>query len=92
MTLEELKSWIHVDFNDDDGKLEIIRCASIEYIEDALGSYNEKRAKQKLLVATLAEDMYEKNRYTVDDKDEKVRYIIKSIINQEQLIGDDFVK
>ncbi|MDM8127029.1 head-tail connector protein [Paraclostridium benzoelyticum] len=90
MTLEEVKSFIHVDFDDDNSKIELMTSAAIEYIEDALGSYNEKRAKQKLLVGTLVEDMYNKNSFTVDDKSESVKYIIKSIILQEQLAGDDF--
>ncbi|WP_278682750.1 head-tail connector protein [Paraclostridium bifermentans] len=90
MTLEEVKSFIHVDFNDDDTKIEIMKDAAIEYIKDALGSYNEKRAKQKLLLGTLVEDMYNKESFTVNDKNESVKYIIKSIILQEQLEGDDF--
>ena len=90
MTLEEVKNFIHVDFNDDDTKIEIMKDAAIEYIEDALGSYNDKRAKQKLLVGTLVQDMYDKNSFTVDDKNESVKYIVKSIILQEQLEGDDF--
>ena len=90
MTLDEVKSFIHVDFDDDNSKIELMTSAAIEYVEDALGSYNEKRAKQKLLVFTLVEDMYNKNSFTVDDKSESVKYIIKSIILQEQLAGDDF--
>lgn len=90
MTLEEVKSFIHVDFDDDNSKIELMTSAAIEYVEDALGRYNEKRAKQKLLVGTLVEDMYNKNSFTVDDKSESVKYIIKSIILQEQLAGDDF--
>ncbi|MEG1310661.1 MAG: head-tail connector protein [Romboutsia sp.] len=90
MTLEEVKSFIHVDFDDDNPKIELMTSAAIEYIEDALGSYNKNRAKQKLLVGTLVEDMYNKNSFTVDDKSESVKYIIKSIILQEQLAGDDF--
>lgn len=90
MTLDEVKSFIHVDFDDDNSKIELMTSAAIEYVEDVLGSYNEKRAKQKLLVGTLVEDMYNKNSFTVDDKSESVKYIIKSIILQEQLAGDDF--
>ncbi|MCU9808361.1 head-tail connector protein [Paraclostridium sp. AKS46] len=90
MTLDEVKSFIHVDFDDDNLKIELMTSAAIEYIEDALGSYNEKRAKQKLLVGTLVDDMYNKNSFTVDDKSESVKYIIKSILLQEQLAGDDF--
>lgn len=90
MTLDEVKSFIHVDFDDDNSKIELMTSAAIEYIEDALGSYNEKRAKQKLLVGTLVDDMYNKNSFTVDDKSESVKYIIKSILLQEELAGDDF--
>lgn len=85
MTLDEIKLFLKVDFEDDDIYILLLKNVAIEYITDALNTFDETRAKQKYLVLTLIKDMYEKRSYIVDDKDEKIRYIVKSIILQEQL-------
>lgn len=85
MTLDEIKLFLKVDFEDDDIYILLLKNVAIEYITDALNAFDETRAKQKYLVLTLIKDMYEKRSYIVDDKDEKIRYIVKSIILQEQL-------
>lgn len=85
MTLDEIKLFLKVDFEDDDVYILLLKNVAIEYITDALNTFDETRAKQKYLVLTLIKDMYEKRSYIVDDKDEKIRYIVKSIILQEQL-------
>ena len=85
MTLDEIKLFLKVDFEDDDVYILLLKNVAIEYITDALNTFDETRAKQKYLVLTLIKDMYEKRSYIVDDEDEKIRYIVKSIILQEQL-------
>lgn len=85
MELSEIKSFLQVDFPDDDTYIKLLKDVAIEYITDALDTFDEKRAKQKYLALTLIQDMYEKRSYTVDGKDEKLRYTINSIIMQEQL-------
>ena len=87
LDLEEIKNFLKVDFDDDDNYIMLITNVAVEYIQDALGTFNINRAKQKFLALTLIKDMYEKRSYIVDGKDEKARYIIHSIILQEQL-GD----
>lgn len=85
MELSEIKSFLQVDFPDDDTYIKLLKDVAIEYITDALDTFDETRAKQKYLALTLIQDMYEKRSYTVDGKDEKLRYTINSIIMQEQL-------
>ena len=85
MTLDEIKLFLKVDFEDDDVYILLLKNVAIEYITDALNTFDETRAKQKYLVLTLIKDMYEKRSYMVDNEDEKIRYIVKSIILQEQL-------
>lgn len=87
LDLEEIKNFLKVDFNDDDSYIMLISNVAIEYIQDALGTFNVNRAKHKFLALTLIKDMYEKRSYIVGGKDEKTRYIIHSMILQEQL-GD----
>lgn len=85
MELLEIKNFLKIDFDDDDNYIELLKEVAIEYIEDAIGKFNPKRAKQKYLMLTLIKDMYSKRSFAVDKTDEKIRYIIKSIIIQEQL-------
>lgn len=85
MELSEIKLFLKVDFPDDDLYIILLKDVAIEYVVDALGAFNEKRAKQKYLALTLIQDMYEKRSYVVDGKDEKLKYTINSIIMQEQL-------
>ena len=69
MTLDEIKLFLKVDFEDDDVYILLLKNVAIEYITDALNTFDETRAKQKYLVLTLIKDMYEKRSYIVDDKD-----------------------
>lgn len=85
MGIEEIKSFLKVDFPDDDLYIILLKDVAIEYIIDAIGNFDETRAKHKYLALTLIQDMYEKRSYTIDKKDEGIKYIINSIIMQEQL-------
>lgn len=85
MELNKIKGFLKVDFPDDDIYIQLLKDVAIEYITDALDTFDETRAKQRYLALTLIQDMYEKRSYIVDGKDEKLRYTINSIIMQEQL-------
>ncbi|GAA0069248.1 hypothetical protein UT300003_07710 [Clostridium sardiniense] len=85
MELGEIKKFLWVDSSYEDDYINLLKDVAIEYITDALDIFDETRAKQKYLALTLIKDMYEKRSYTVDGKDEKIRYIINSIVMQEQL-------
>lgn len=85
MELEEIKKFLWVDTSYEDDYINLLREVAIEYIVDALGSFDETRAKQKFLLLTLIKDMYEKRTCIVDSKNEKMKYIARSIIMQEQL-------
>ena len=87
MELEEIKKFLWVDTSYEDDYINLLKEVAIEYIVDALGSFDETRAKQKFLLLTLIKDMYEKRTWVVDGKNENMKYIVKSIIMQEQLRG-----
>ena len=84
MDLSTVKDFLKVDFEDDDSYILFLIDVGKEYITDSLGFYDNTRQKQKYLLLTLIQDMYNNRSYTVKE-DEKTRLIIRSIVLQEQL-------
>ena len=84
MDLSTVKDFLKVDFSDDDSYILFLIDVAKEYITDCLGFYDNTRKKQKYLLLTLIQDMYNNRSYTVKE-DEKTRLIIRSIVLQEQL-------
>lgn len=91
MTLNEVKSWLKVDFDDDDDFITLLIAAAQEYVTDALGKCDENIARVRLLMLVIISEMYEKRALTVnsDSTNTKVQYTIRSIINQLQNAEDD---
>ena len=91
MTLNEVKNWLKVDFDDDDDFITLLIAAAQEYVTDALGKCDENIARVRLLMLVIISEMYEKRALTVnsDSTNTKVQYTIRSIINQLQNTEDD---
>ena len=92
MTLAEMKSYLKVDFDDDDNFITLLMDVAREYIIDAIGECNEEIARVKLLMRVIVAELYEKRSMTFDinSTNEKVQYVIRSIIKQLSFsFGDD---
>lgn len=92
MTLTEMKSYLKVDFNDDDNEITLMMNVAREYITDAIGECDETIARVQLLMRVIVGELYEKRSMTFDmnSTNEKVQYVIRSIINQLSFsFGDD---
>ena len=91
MTLAEMKSYLKVDFNDDDNFITLLMDVAREYIVDAIGECNEEIARVQLLMRVIVAEQYEKRSMTFDmnSTNEKVQYVIRSIINQLSFGDDD---
>lgn len=91
MTLAEMKSYLKVDFNDDDNFITLLMDVAREYIVDAVGECNEEIARVKLFMRVIVAELYEKRSMTFDmnSTNEKVQYVIRSIINQLSFGDDD---
>ena len=89
MTLDYVKNYLKVDFNDDDEYISLLIEAAAEYVVDAVGECDESIARVRLLMLVIISEMYEKRTFTVDSDstNTKAQYTIRSIINQLQ-IGD----
>ena len=92
MTLAEMKSYLKVDFNDDDNFITLLMDVAREYITDAIGECDETIARVQLLMRVIVGELYEKRSMTFDmnSTNQKVQYVIRSIINQLSFsFGDD---
>lgn len=91
MTLAEMKSYLKVDFDDDDNDITLMMNVAREYIVDAIGECNEEIARVQLLMRVIVAELYEKRSMTFDmnSTNEKVQYVIRSIINQLSFGDDD---
>lgn len=91
MTLAEMKSYLKVDFNDDDNEITLMMNVAREYIIDAIGECDETIARVQLLMRVIVGELYEKRSMTFDmnSTNEKVQYVIRSIINQLSFGDDD---
>lgn len=92
MTLAEMKSYLKVDYNDDDNEITLMMNVAREYITDAIGECDETIARVQLLMRVIVGELYEKRSMTFDmnSTNEKVQYVIRSIINQLSFsFGDD---
>ena len=85
MDLYEIKRFLRIDFDDDDGILELIASAAEEYIKGAVGSFDYSNPKMKLLFLSIVSSMYENRLYTVDTANEKLSWINGSMLLQLQL-------
>ena len=91
MTLAEMKSYLKVDYNDDDNEITLMMNVAREYITDAIGECDETIARVQLLMRVIVGELYEKRSITFDmnSTNEKVQYVIRSIINQLSFGDDD---
>ena len=93
MDLSYIKKYIRVDFDDDDEYIDLLHEVAKKYVVNAVGENalnnageaDEENPLVKLLELTIISNLYEKRTYTVNEKDEKLQYTLKSIIYQLQL-------
>lgn len=90
MTLEKVKQFLKVDFDDDDSIIELIMVAAEEYIAGAVGTCDFNKARVRLLYLNLVGSMYENRLFTVDTSNEKLSWITNSMLLQLQLESDTF--
>lgn len=89
MELSYVKTFLKVDFNDDDEYISLLIDVAREYVVDAIGKCDENIARVKLLMLVIITEMYENRSFAVDTANQKAQYTIRSIINQLQNGDDD---
>ncbi len=85
MTLDEVKNFLKVDFNDDDRLIELEIQAAMEYINDAVDNCDMESARVRLLILHIVSTLYENRLYTISNTSGKVQYALRSMVLQLQL-------
>lgn len=82
VSLDEVKTWLRVDFTDDDALLTTLINAAEQYLKNATGiTYDSTNHLAKLFCMTLIADWYE-NREMIGKATDQTRPIIQSILTQ----------
>ncbi|MDE6833190.1 MAG: head-tail connector protein [Ruminococcus sp.] len=89
MSLDLIKEYLKIDFDDDDRILEMLLDSARRYVRDAVGYQpDESDERVKLLLLVLISDWYEHRKYmeisNTKSISQKVRYTIHSIVLQLQ--------
>lgn len=89
LTLEECKTFLKIDWDDEDTQLNLFIQISEDFLRDSIDDFDIKLAndrfknKAKLLEMVLVNEMYS-NREMITDKQEKYKYIVQSFLVQMQ--------
>lgn len=86
--IECVKGYLRIDFDDDDEYIKLLIEVAKEYIDDAVGEYNEENARHNLILLNIISSLYENRSFTNKNQSEKVSYSIKNMLMQLQLEGD----
>lgn len=91
MELNEIKSYLKIDFDDDDRLILDLLSAAEEYLANAGVKKNYKSNLYKLALRILISHWYlNRNVIAVGTTSSEVDYSLKRIIIQLQTAGDDF--
>lgn len=64
MTLQEVKDYLRIDGDEDDGILQLMMQAAEEFVTEAVGKYDETKARAKMLYLAAMQDIYENRTLT----------------------------
>ena len=86
LELKTVKEYLRVDYNDDDEILWIMHDAVIDEMKELIPTFDEKNItnRQKLLILTYIKELYD-NRDQMTEKDQDVRYAVRSMMLKEML-------
>ena len=84
LTLESVKNYLRVDFDDDDTLIEMMMDTAKEYIKDAVGAFDETKPRHNMILLAVVAHLYE-NRLLQGQSSGKITRIINSMLLQERL-------
>ena len=86
LELKTVKEYLRVDYNDDDEILRIMHDAVIDEMKELIPALDEQNItnRQKLLILTYIKELYD-NRDQMTEKDQDVRYAVRSMMLKEML-------
>lgn len=86
MELDEVKSYIRVDYDDDDGIIRLMLDAVLDEMEELIPTFNRESPtnRQKLLICAYVKEVYDQRGNTTTNN-EKIRYAVQSLMLKEML-------
>ena len=60
MTLAEVKSYLRVDYDEDDAMISLMMSAAEEFIKGACGRFDETKTKAKMVYLAAIQELYDK--------------------------------
>lgn len=87
MELSEVKSYIRVDYDDDDEIIQLMYDAVIDEMTELIPSFDEENItnRQKLLICAYVKELYDNRGNTTTASSEKIRYAVRSLLLKEML-------
>lgn len=73
LSLEDVKSYIKVDFDDDNSNIQLMLDSAVEYVSGCVGECDQTKARVRILLLSIVGFMYETRTFVLD-KDSKVAY------------------
>jgi len=83
MTLEEVKTFIRVDFNDDDELIKLIIEVAQDYVSNGFSEYDETNPSHKILMLKAVKTLY--------DKRDEINDNITSSIKLQQMLYEEVI-
>ena len=84
LTLQDVKNYLRVDFNEDDVLIEVMMDTAQQYIRDAVGKWEETNPRHNMIMLAVVAHLYE-NRMLQGQSSGKIVRIISSMMLQERL-------
>lgn len=84
LTVELIKQHLRIDYDDDDEYIKLLQSAAREYINNAVGRYDEGSSLVQLLEMCIIGDLYENRQYTASKFSDRANRTIKTIVLQLQ--------
>lgn len=86
MELEQVKSYIRVDYDDDDAIIQLMLDAVLDEMEELIPKFDRGNLtnRQKLLICAYVKEIYDQ-RGNMTENSEKIRYAVQSLMLKEML-------
>lgn len=85
MDINEVKTFLRIDEDEDENILLIMMQAAEEYIKDSVGFFDSENNKMKILYWLVIQDFYENRVLVVKEADkQRLSYAVSTIVTQLQ--------
>lgn len=90
MTLEQVKDYLRIDGDEDDNVLPLMMQAAEEFVINAVGKFDETKARAKMLYLAAMQDIYENRTLTATSTQgysvsSNATLMMRSLITQLQI-------